>query len=153
MIKQTTTTIAVMGTICILVLGLTILMKLSIQYTQPCRFLNCVGITTTVSGPWVHNTDCWVFLHNLEKINIAFLASTHFRQSSFQFNGVQVKYNIETKWICRWKVWLRLFSSLDIYGTHMLWASGKIPRLVFIYCTLQWKPRCFTEVGLWHSWQ
>jgi len=150
--KCASPTIAIMGTICILLICLTTQMNLSIHSARPSRSLRFIGITTTDFLPWEHNTHCWVFLHRLEKVNIAFLASRHFRHWSIWFNGVQLKYNIGTKGICPWKVLLRLFSSLCIYWTQMLWASGKIPWLAFIYSTLQSSPKCSPEVGLLNRW-
>ena len=67
-------TIAPMGTICILFVCLTTRMNPSTESAQPWRSLYFVGITTTYSWALGRNTHCWVILHLLEMVDIAFPA-------------------------------------------------------------------------------
>jgi len=150
--KCTGPTIAPTGTICILFVCLTTQMNPSIQSAQPWKSLNFVGITTAYSWAWGCNTHCWVLLHLLEKANIAFPAGRRSWNRRIWFGGVQLKNNTGKDGIRPWKVLLRSFSSLCVYWTQMLWASGMIPWLALGFSTLQSSPRRSTEVGLWNGW-
>jgi len=145
-------TIAPTGTICILFICLTTRMNPSTQSAPPWRSLNFVGITTAYSWAWGHITHCWVFLHLLENVNIALPAGRRSWNGRIWFGGVQLKYNTGKQGIRHWKVLSRSFSSLWIYWTQMLWASGMTPWLALVYSTLQSRPRRSTEVGLWNGW-
>jgi len=145
-------TIAPTGTICILFVSLTTRMNLSTQSAQPWRSLNFVGITTAYSWTWGPNTHCWVILHWVEKVNVALWAGRGSWNWRIWFGGVLLKYNTGKEGICPWKVWSRSFSSLCVYCTQMLWASGMIPWLALVYSTLQSSPRCSTDVGQWNGW-
>jgi len=146
-------TIAPMGTICIVFVCLTTRMNPSTKSAQSWRSLNFVGITTTYSWGWGRNTHCWVFLHLSENVDIGLLAGRRSWNWSIWSSGVQLKYNTGKEGIRPWKVLSRSFSSLCIYWTQMLWASGMTPWLALVYSTLQSSPRRSTEVGLWNGWQ
>jgi len=146
-------TIAPMGTICILFVCLTTRMNTSTQSAQPWSSLNVVRISTAYSWAWGRNTHCWVFLHLLGNVDIAWPAGRRSWTWRIWFCGVQLKYNTGKEGISPWKVLSRSFSSLCVYWTQMLWASGMTPSLALVYSTLQSSPRCSTEVGLWNGWQ
>jgi len=146
-------TIAPTRTICILFVCLTTRMKLSTQSVQPWRSLYFVGITTAYSWARGRNTHCWVMLHLLEKVDIAFPAGRRSGNWRIWFGGVQLEDNTGKQAIRPWKVLSRSFSSRCIYCTLTLWASGMIPLLALGYSTLQSSPRRSTEVGLWNDWR
>jgi len=146
------TTIAATGAICILFVCLTIRINPSTPSAQPWECLNFVGITTTYSWAWGCNTHCWVFLRLLENVDIAVPAGRLFWNWMIWFGGVQLKYNTGKEGIYPWKVISRSFSSLCVYWTQMLWASGMTTWLALVYSTLQSSPRRSTEVGLWNGW-
>jgi len=144
-------TIAPMGTICILFVCLTTQMNPSTQSAQPWRSLYFVGITTAYSWTWGRNTHCWMILHLLAKVDIAFPAGKCSWNWRIWFGGVQLKYNTGKQGIRPWKGLSRSFSSLCVYRTQMLLASGMIPWLALVYSTLQSSPRRSTEVGVWNG--
>jgi len=146
-------TIAPMGSICILFVCLTTPMSWSTQSAQPWRSLNFVAITTAYSWGWGHSTHRWVCLHLLEKVDFDLPAGRPSWIWRILFGGVQIKYNTGKEAIRPWKVLSRSFSSLCIYWTQMLWASGMIPWLALVFSTLQSSPRRSTDVGLWNSWR
>jgi len=131
---------------------LTTRMNLSKQSAQQYGSLYFVGITTTYSWAWGCNTHCWVFWHHLENVNFAFPAGSHSCNWRIWFGGVQEKYITWKEGIHPCKVSSWSCSSPCIYWTKMLWASGMIPWLVFIYSTSQSSPRQSTEIGLWSGW-
>jgi len=145
-------TIAPTSTICISVICFTTRTNPSTQSTQQWRSLYIIQITTTYSWAWGQHTHCWVFLHLLDKVNIAFPAGQCSWYWRIWFGGVQLKCNTGKEGIRPWKVLSRSFSSLCISWTLMLWASGMIPWLALVYSTLQSSPRPSTEVGLWNGW-
>jgi len=146
-------TIASTGTIYIWFVCLTTRMKPSTQSAKPWRSLYFVGITTAYSAAWGRNTNRWVVWHLLEKVDNAFPAGRRSWNWRIWFGGVQLKYNAAKKGILPWKVLSWSFSSLCVYLTQMLWASGMIPWLALVYSTLQSSPRRSTEVGLWNGWR
>ena len=141
------------GTICIIFIWLTTRMNLPTQSAQPWRSLYFVGITTTYSWAWGRNTHCCVFWHLLRKVHNAFPAGRSSWNWRIWFGGVQLKYHTRKRGICPGKVLSRSFSSLCVYWTQMLWASGMIPWLAFVYSTLQSGPRHSTDVGQWNGWR
>ena len=144
-------TIAPMHTICILFVCLTTWTNLSTQSAQSWRALNFVGITTTYSWAWGRNTHCWVFMLLIEKVDNVFPAGRRSWNWGIWLGEVLLKYNTGKQEIQPWKVLSRSFSSLCIYCTQMLWASGMNPWLALVYSTLRSSPRRTTEVGLWNG--
>jgi len=145
-------TIAPTVTICISVVRLTARIIPLKQSAEPWTSLYFVGISTVYSWAWGHNTYCWVFLHLIEKVDNDFLAGGRVWHWKIWCSRVQLKYITGKEWIGPWKVLSRSFSSLCIYWTQMLFASGMIPWLALEYSTLQSSSRCSTEVGLWNGW-
>jgi len=141
-----------MGTIFILFVCLTTRMNSSTSSAQLWRSLYYVGLTTAYSWAWGHNTQCWVFLHLLEKVENAFPAGRRSWNWRIWCGEVQLVYTTGGEGIHPWKVLWRSFSSLCVYWTQMVWASGMILWLALVYSTLQSSPRCSTEVGFWNGW-
>jgi len=135
-----------------LFLCLTIRMNPSTQSAQPWTSLYIIGITTAYSWAWGRNTHREVVWHIILKADNTFLAGRRSWNCRIWFCGVQLKYNTGKEGIGPRKVLSRSFSSLCVYWTQMLWASGKIPWLALIYSTLQSSPRCSTGVRLWNGW-
>jgi len=137
-------TIAPTDSICILFICLTTQLNPSTQSAQPWRSWNFVGITTTFYWAQGNNTHCWVFLHLLENVDIALPAGERCWDWRIWFGGVQLKFNTRNDGIRPWKVLSRSFSSLWVYWTQMIWASGVIRWLASVYSTLRSSPRCLT---------
>ena len=126
-------TIAATGTICIILVCLTTRMNQSIQSAQPCRSLYFVDTTTAYFWTWGCTIHCWVFLHQLEKIDIVFPAARCTWNWRIWFSGVQQEYNTGREGTRSWKV---LSRSLSVYWTQMSWESVMIPWLALVYSTL-----------------
>jgi len=139
-------TIALAGTICILLVCLTTRMNPSTQPAQLRGYLYYVGITTAYSWAWGRNIHHWVLLHLLEKVDINVLAGRRSSNWRFWFGGVQLKDNTGVQGTWPWKV---LSRSLSIYCTQMLCDPGMIPWLASVYSTLLSGPRRSTDVGQW----
>jgi len=122
-------TIAPTGPIYILFVYLTTRMNPLTQSDQPWRSLYFVGITTTYSWAWGHNSHCWVFLHLLVKDNNAYPAG-------------------RCSW--NWRIWVVEFSWSMIQGMKKF-ILGRCYRdysLHFAYTG----PRCY-ELQAWSlSW-
>jgi len=146
-------TIAPTGTRCILFVCLTTQMNPSTQSAKQWRSLYFVGITTAYSWTWGRNTHYCVFWHVLEKVDNGFPAGRRSWNSRIWSGGVQLKYNTEKAGIRPWKMLSRLFSSLFVYLTQMLWALGMISWLALVYSTLQSSPRHSTDIGQWNGWR
>jgi len=146
-------TIGPKGRIGIWFVWLTTRMNPSTQSAHLWKSLYFVGITTGYSWAQGRNTHWWLFLNLSERVNIALPVGRCSRHWRIWFGGVQLKYNTGKEGICPWKVISRSFSSLCVYWTPMLWASGMIPWLELLYSTLQSSPRRSTEVGQWNGWQ
>jgi len=146
-------TIALRGTICIMLVCLTTRMNPSIQSAQPWRSLYITGITTTHSWAWGCNTHCWVFTYLSEKVNIAFQACRWSWNWRMWFSGIQRKSNTGTEGFDSCKVLSTSFSSLCVFWTEMLWDSGIIPSLAFVHSTLQSSSRTSTEARQWNGWR
>jgi len=126
--KSIAPTIASIGTICMLFVCLTTQMNSSIQSAQLWSSLYFVGITTVYSWAWGRNTQCWVFLHFLDKADIALLAGRLSWYWRIWFDGVQLKYNRGKEGICPEKVLSRSFCSLCVTGPRcyelQVWCLG-----------------------------
>jgi len=151
--KSFSPTTAPMGTICIILVCFTTRMNPSAQLAQACRSLFFVEIIAAYSWAWGRNTHCRVFLHLSEQVNISFLAGRRSRKWMIWFSWFKLKYDTGKEGFRPWKVLLRSFSSLWVYWTHKLWASGMIPWLAFVYFTLQSSHTRSIEVGLWNGWR
>jgi len=137
-------------TISIISVCLTTQMNPSTQSAQPCLSLYLVGITTAYSWGWGRNIHCWVFLHLLKMVSIAFPVGRCSWYWRIWFGGIKLKYITGTKGTWHWKV---LSRSLAVYWIQMLWDSKIIPWLALVYSTLQSSPRHSTDVGQWNGWQ
>jgi len=146
-------TITPMGTICILLVCLTTRINPSTQSAQLWSSFYFVGITTAYSWAWGHNIHCCVFWHLLEKVNNASQAGRGAWNWRIWFSGAQLEYTTGEEGIRPLKVLSRSFSSLCVYWTQILWASGMIPWLALVYSTMQSSPRHLSDVGQWNGWQ
>jgi len=145
-------TITPTGSICIIFVCWTPRMNPSTQSAQSRRSMYFVGITTAYYSAWRLTTQWWVFLHLFEPVNNASLLGRCSWNHTIWFSGVYQRYNTGKEGICPWKVLLRSFSSLCLYWTQILWASCMIPWLALVYSTLQYSPRCSTDISLWNGW-